>query len=248
MNYISKDNGQFQKAKLRRARRCSRVWSHCGSIPRLLRVTTNPTPTVILSTRGLYPLWLRIAVISAHVEVLRRKQGAYSGIKVVGFLICIGRDAPFGAKPPQAGSHKSLMFPAKGKELFYHKGCKFAFVGVDQIRRRSLRGASTPWFPLFGCASTAETSTPQAFCSAVQGTAFLHASSAQDDQVGERLWMYAWYHFADVKNSKLFSELRCEAKSAYGCIPYITSYRRHLQCDLLFHFFSQCGILKGRVP
>ena len=24
---------------------------------------------VILSTRGLYPLWLRIAVISAHVEV-----------------------------------------------------------------------------------------------------------------------------------------------------------------------------------
>ena len=43
-----------------------------------------------------------------------------------------------GAKPPQAGSHKSLMFPAKGKELFYHKGCKFAFVGVDQIRRRPL--------------------------------------------------------------------------------------------------------------
>jgi len=45
----------------------------------------------------------------------------------------------------------------------------------------------TPRFPLFGCASTAETSTPQAFCSAVQGTAFLHACSAQDDQVGGRL-------------------------------------------------------------
>ena len=37
---------------------------------------------------------------SARVEVLRRKQGAYSGIKAVCFLICIGRDAPFGAKPP----------------------------------------------------------------------------------------------------------------------------------------------------
>ena len=53
-------------------------------------------------------------------------------------MICIGRDAPFGAKPPQAGSHKSLMFPAKGKELFYHKKCKFAFQGVDQTLRRPL--------------------------------------------------------------------------------------------------------------
>ena len=93
--------------------------SHIYYIPHLLRVTTKPTPTVILSTRGLYPLCLRIAVISAHVEVLRRKQGAYSGIKVVCISICIGRDAPFEAKPPQAGSHKSLMFPAKSKELFY---------------------------------------------------------------------------------------------------------------------------------
>ena len=50
-NCISKDNGQFQKAKLRRARRCSRVWSHCSSIPRLLRVTTKPTPTVISELR-----------------------------------------------------------------------------------------------------------------------------------------------------------------------------------------------------
>ena len=41
-------------------------------------------------------------------------------------------------KPPQAGSHKSLMFPAKGKELFCYKGCKFTFQGVDQIRRRPL--------------------------------------------------------------------------------------------------------------
>ena len=40
-NYVSKDNGQFQKAKLRRARRCSRVWSLCSSIPRLLRVTVG---------------------------------------------------------------------------------------------------------------------------------------------------------------------------------------------------------------
>ena len=38
-----------------------------------------------------------------RVEVLRRKQGAYSGIKAVCILICIGRDAPFGAKPPIGG-------------------------------------------------------------------------------------------------------------------------------------------------
>ena len=66
---------------------------------------------------------------------------------------------PFGAKPPQAGSHKSLMYLTKGKELFYHKGYNFTYVGVDQTSRRSLRGASTPRFPLFGYASTAETST-----------------------------------------------------------------------------------------
>ena len=75
---------------------------------------------------------------SARVEVLRRKQGAYSGIKAVCFLICIGRDAPFGAKPPQAGSHKSLMYLFEAKELFCHKGCKFAFQGVDQTLRRPL--------------------------------------------------------------------------------------------------------------
>ena len=43
-----------------------------------------------------------------------------------------------GAKPPQAGSHKSLMFLFGGKELFYHKKCKFAIVGVDQTLRRPL--------------------------------------------------------------------------------------------------------------
>ena len=53
-------------------------------------------------------------------------------------MICIGRDAPFGAKPPQAGSTESLMYLTKGKELFYHKGCKFTYVGVDQTRRRPL--------------------------------------------------------------------------------------------------------------
>lgn len=41
-------------------------------------------------------------------------------------------------KPPQAGSTESLMFLFGGKELFYQKGCKFAYVGVDQTRRRSL--------------------------------------------------------------------------------------------------------------
>ena len=84
------------------------------------------TPTVILREP------------EGRVEVLRRKQGAYSGIKAVCFLICIGRDAPFGAKPPQAGSHKSLMFLAESEELFYHKGCKFTYVGVDQTLRRPL--------------------------------------------------------------------------------------------------------------
>ena len=43
-----------------------------------------------------------------------------------------------GAKPPQAGSTESLMFLFWGKELFYHKKCKFAYVGVDQTRRRPL--------------------------------------------------------------------------------------------------------------
>ncbi len=33
---------------------------------------------VILSTRGLYPLWLRIVVISAHVEVLRKERSGWS--------------------------------------------------------------------------------------------------------------------------------------------------------------------------
>jgi hypothetical protein len=83
-------------------------------------------------------MWLRIAVISAHVEVLRRKQGAYSGIKAVCILRCIGRDAPFGAKPPQAGSTESLMFLSVTQELFHHNGCKFTYVGVDQTLRRPL--------------------------------------------------------------------------------------------------------------
>ena len=43
-----------------------------------------------------------------------------------------------GAKPPQAGSTENLMYLAKSKELFYHKGCKFALVGVDQTLRRPL--------------------------------------------------------------------------------------------------------------
>ena len=30
------------------------------------------------------------------------------------------------------------MFPSEGKGLFYYKGCKFAFQGVDQTLRRPL--------------------------------------------------------------------------------------------------------------
>ena len=33
---------------------------------------------VILITRGLYPMWLRIVVISAHVEVLRKERSGWS--------------------------------------------------------------------------------------------------------------------------------------------------------------------------
>ena len=84
-----------------------------------------------------------------HLRLQNGSAVLHSGIDILRFSICIGRDEPFGAKPPQAGSHKSLMYLTGSKELFYHKRCKFAFVGVDQIRRRSLRGASTPWFPLF---------------------------------------------------------------------------------------------------
>mgnify|MGYP003506079608 CR=1 FL=1 len=43
-----------------------------------------------------------------------------------------------GAKPPQAGSTESLMYPFEAKELFYHKKCKFTYVGVDQTLRRPL--------------------------------------------------------------------------------------------------------------
>ena len=100
---------------------------------------------VILLTSGRHPEHARIvspvATYCSHLRARRsfaEKQGAYSGIKAVCILICIGRDAPFGAKPPQAGSHKSLMFPAESKELFYHKKCKFTFQGVDQTLRRPL--------------------------------------------------------------------------------------------------------------
>ena len=41
-------------------------------------------------------------------------------------------------KPPQAGSHKSLMYLFEAKELFCHKKCKFTFQGVDQTSRRPL--------------------------------------------------------------------------------------------------------------
>ena len=40
-NCMSKDNGQFQKAKLRRARKYTVLHSRNGSIPRLLRVTRS---------------------------------------------------------------------------------------------------------------------------------------------------------------------------------------------------------------
>ena len=43
------------------------------------------------------------------------------------------------------------------------------------------------------------------------------------DQVGERLWMYAWYHFADDKNDKSFLEpwnLSVGRVAVYRTSPY----------------------------
>ena len=41
-------------------------------------------------------------------------------------------------KAPQAGSTESLMNLFVTKEMFYHNGCKFTYVGVDQTLRRPL--------------------------------------------------------------------------------------------------------------
>ena len=62
-------------------------------------------------------------------------------------------------KAPQAGSTESLIYPVKGKELFIEKGRNFTHVGVDQTFRRSLRGASTPWFCSIRYAHLRKTST-----------------------------------------------------------------------------------------
>ena len=147
-------------------------------------------------------MWLRIAVISAHVEVLRRKQGAYSGIKAVCILICIGRDAPFGAKPPQAGSHKSLMYLFRNERTVFHKGCKFTFQGVDQTSRRPLAVL------LFrNC----------------RKRNYVSKDTGQFQKAKlRRARRYTIFHSRNKYDPRL---LRV-TKSAYGCIPFITAYRR----------------------
>ena len=105
-----------------------------------------------------------------------------------------------GAKPPQAGSHKSLMYLTESEELFYHKGCKFAFQGVDQTLRRPLAVLLLE----IAVKGTAYPKTMGNFKKQNFDLPTRRVGMLRGDQVGERLWMYAWYHFADVKNSKLF--------------------------------------------
>ena len=141
-NCISKDNGQFQKAKLRLRRLFSlqpkvqhystpaslRVTSLCG-VGCLRNFVRNKA--FLISRR--HSEHARIVVpVATYCSHLRARRSFCS------------RSEAERQKPPQAGSTESLMFPAESKELFYHKGCKFAIVGVDQTLRRPLRGASTP--------------------------------------------------------------------------------------------------------
>ena len=68
-------------------------------------------------------MWLRIAVISAHVEVLRRRKGVY-------------------AVRSKTADRRDLIrvwctLPNL-KNCFITKRCKFTFVGVDQTQRRPL--------------------------------------------------------------------------------------------------------------
>ena len=93
------------------------------------------------------------------------------------------------------------MFPAKGEELFISNRQN----GKRLYRKRFLYPQKNAghFLPSVRVYTTHGSSTRRgSFC----GGLFVAycALLAQGDQFGERLWMYAWYHFADVKNSKLF--------------------------------------------
>ena len=78
-------------------------------------------------TSACHPEQVRNVVVMATMETFFRTRRSFCS-----------RSEAERQKPPQAGSHKSLMYPAESKELFYHKGCKFTRVGVDQTLRRPL--------------------------------------------------------------------------------------------------------------
>jgi len=81
------------------------------------------------------------------------------------------------------------MYPSEAKELFHRKGCKFTYVGVDQTRRRPLRGAVHPLVLLHPSSRCDDyfrkTSTLQALFVAIQDTRDTHACSAQGDSRGD---------------------------------------------------------------
>ena len=162
----SKISGQFQKAKLRRARKYTVLHSRNGSIPRLLRVTnghSSSNVSVSSLSSGLQANRRSFAE-KKRLLLLRLQNGSavlHSGIDILRFSICIGRDEPFGAKPPQAGSHKSLMYLFEAKELF---------IGNRQNAERPYRKASHTlkkcrhFLPSVRVYTTHGSSTRQGFC------------------------------------------------------------------------------------
>ena len=108
------------------------------------------------------------------------------------------------------------MFLSKGKELFYYKGCKFTYVRVDQTRRSPLTVLLFRNCCKRNCISKDNWQFQKAKLRRARRYTVLHSRNYYDprllrvtksrDQVGVQPSVYAWYRFADVKNSKLFLE------------------------------------------
>ena len=60
------------------------------------------------------------------------------------------------------------------------------------------------------------------------------AGLLRGDQVGERLWMYAWYHFADVKNDKSFLEPWDLSMGRTALDVCVVSFRRRQKQQAVF--------------
>ncbi len=103
--------------------------ARCFWFKRSFAMPTSKTAKAVFGT----------AVATCHPEQVRNVVvlATYGDLFPHASKFC-GRNGVDGAKPPQAGSHKSLMYLSVTKELFYHKGCKFTFQGVDQTLRRPL--------------------------------------------------------------------------------------------------------------